>query len=136
MKMNKISALVLAGAILALAGCGGPPPSAEEIVSERVAERWALLLERDFEHAWDYYTPGFRQMNPRFDFGRDMAARPVRWLAAELESLECEGDRCDVAVRVTYRAPAAPGPLSRIEMDRVIDEVWIRVDDNWWFASN
>ena len=136
MTMKKLLLPFMSGFALILAGCGDPPPTPEEIVEERVMERWERLLDRDFELAWEYYTPGFRQTNPRFDFGRDMAARPVRWLAAELESVECEGDRCDVGVMVTYRAPGAPGPLSEIEMDRVVDEVWIRVDDDWWFSGN
>lgn len=127
------AALVL---VLTLAACGGEPPPPEETLEERIMARWALVLERDFENAWDYYSPGFRQATPRFDFARDMSRRPLAWLDAELQSVECDGDRCDVRVRVSYRPIGAPGPISRMQMERTIDEVWIRVADNWWFAGN
>lgn len=122
--------------VLSLLACGGEPAPPQETLEERVMARWALLLERDFEAVWDYHTPGFRQTTPRFDFARDMARRPLQWRAAELHSVECDDDRCDVRVRVTYRPVGAPGPIGRMEMDRTIDEVWIRVADNWWFAGN
>jgi len=123
-------------ALLILSACGGEPTQPQETLEERIVARWDLILERDFEAVWDYHTPGFRQTTPRFDFARDMARRPVLWTAAELRSVDCEGDRCEVRVRVTYRPVGGPGPISRMEMDRTIDEVWIRVADNWWFAGN
>jgi len=121
---------------LLLSACGGEPAPPRETLEERVMARWNLMLERDFETSWEYHSPGFRQMNPRFDFARDMAARPVRWQAAELESIDCDGDVCNVRVRVTYRVPAAPGPLRNLDMERAVDEVWIRVEDDWWFSRN
>jgi len=136
MKIRTIFAATLLAALLALSACGGEPASPEQPVEERIMARWALILERDFEAEWDFHTPGFRQTTPRFDYARDMSRRPVRWLDAELRSVDCDGDRCEARVRVTYRPLGAPGPISRMEMDRTIEEVWIRVADNWWFAGN
>lgn len=136
MKTRVILLLAAAAAILQLTACGGEPAQPQQTLEERIMARWALMIERDFEAAWEYNAPGFRQTTNRFDFARDMARRPLLWTDAELRSVTCEDDRCDARVRVTVRVVGAPGAIGRMNLDQTIDEVWIRVADNWWFAGN
>lgn len=130
--------VVLGLATLLLAACAGPGgrAPAEVSVEERAQERWDYLVEREFGNAWNLHSPGFRETTPRDEFERDMRRRPIRWLVAEVRSAECEGDRCDVRVAVTYQAIAAPAGQRRIRMTRNIDETWIRLDGQWWFSQN
>jgi uncharacterized heparinase superfamily protein len=94
------------------------------------------LIARDFQNAWELHSPGFRETTPVDEFTRDMARRPVRWLAAEVRSAECGDDRCEVRVAVTYQAIAAPAGQRRLRMTRTLEETWIRLDGRWWFTQN
>lgn len=129
-------ALFLASVIVVLTGCTGPGSEPEQPLDERVLARWSHMIERDFEAAWDYYSPGFRQTNPREDFARDMERRPVRWHEAEVVELSCDEDRCDVTVRITYQAAGAPAGMGRMRIPRELEEQWIRLDGQWWYSSN
>jgi hypothetical protein len=130
-----ILAVVAAALLAACAGTGGPVP-AEVSVEERAQERWDHLIARDFQTAWQLHSPGFREATPADEFARDMVRRPVRWLAAEVRSADCEGDLCNVRVAVTYQAVAAPAGQRRIRMTRTLEETWIRLDGQWWFSQN
>lgn len=117
-----------------LAGC--QPAPTEETVEQRAQARWDHFSERNFEAAWEYYSPGFRQMTAREDFALDMRNRPLRWHDAQVNSAECDEDRCTVAVSVTYQPTGASGPQSQMRMTRDIDEQWVRINDRWWYVTN
>lgn len=123
--------------LAACAGTGaGSQAPVEVTVEERAQERWEHMITRDFNAAWEFYTPGFRETNPQADFRAEMARRPIRWLSASVRSAECEGDRCRVRVDVTYQAVAAPAGQSRNRLTRILDENWVRLDGQWWFVQN
>jgi len=132
MKLTKLSLIL--GAAALLAACGDPRPP-EEIVAERAQARWDALISREFETAWDYYTPGFREHTDSRDYDVEMRGRAVVWTDAEVVSAECEEDRCEVSVQVAYRIPHAPAQLSGMESSRRINETWIGIDRQWWYAE-
>jgi len=117
-----------------LVGCRSEAPT--ETLEERAQARWDLVLARDFEAAWEYLTPGFRQTTNRYDYARDMAGRPLRWLSAEVVAKECEEDLCKINVLVGYQAVGAPAGMGRMRLSREIEETWIRLDGAWWFVQN
>lgn len=119
---------------LVLVAC--QPATEEETVESRAAARWELVLARDFEAAWEYMTPGFRQTTNRFDYARDMAGRPLRWLSAEVAGKECEEDLCKIKILVGYQAIGAPAGMGQMRLSREIEETWIRLDGAWWFVQN
>ncbi len=120
--------------ILMLVGCRSEAPS--ETIEDRAQARWDLVLARDFEAAWEYLTPGFRQTTNRFDYARDMAGRPLRWLSAEVVGRDCEEDLCKINVLVGYQAVGAPAGMGQMRLSREIEETWIRLDGAWWFVQN
>ncbi len=130
--------VLIISALLAslLAGCATTPPVAEQTVEERAQARWNHLVTREFDAAWEYYSPGFRETTSVRDFDRDMHRRTVRWLEADVRSADCEGDRCTVSVAVTFQAIAAPAGQRRMRVTSNLDETWIRLDGQWWFVQN
>lgn len=139
--MNTLKgALLGAAALTVLAACQpaeeAPQP---ETVEDRAQARWNLMAEGDFEQAWEYYTPGFRQRVERAEFARDMQRRPVTWLGAEVLGSSCEEpDRCLVSVEVAYRAevPGLRRTSSKVELSRRLEDEWIRLDGQWWYVKN
>ena len=102
----------------------------------RSEARWKLVLDRNYEEAWDYLTPGFRETTNRYDYARDRTGRPFRYLGAAVMSEECQEDICKIKVLVRYRAIAAPSGMSKMTLSREIEETWIRVDGSWWLVEN
>lgn len=127
--------LILTICLLAgLAGCATPGGAPDETVKQRAQARWDLLIERKAGEAWEYYTPGYRETVDRRDFAYDIARRPVRWLAAEVLTADCEPNRCNVRTKVQYKVPSARAGMSNMEPSRVVEETWIRTGGRWWYV--
>ena len=120
--------------LLLLVACGAEP--SEQSLDERVLARWGHMVERDFQAAWVFYTPGFRQTNPQQAFANEMAQRPVRWTGVEWMGAECAADVCEVTVRVGFRAVGAPSGMSSVEVVRDLRERWLLIDGQWWYSPN
>lgn len=133
-KTALVVCLLVAVALL-LSACGGAPSEAEQPLEERILARWQHMIDRDFGQAWDFYSPGFRQANPRDDFARDMLRRPIRWLEVDLHSVECDEDVCDVVISLVYQPVAAPAGLRSIRVPTRAEERWIKIDGQWWFVA-
>lgn len=129
---NLFSCILLA---VLLGGCADTVSEPEESVEERIESRWAHLIERDFESAWGFYTPGFREANSHDMFATDMLQRPIRWTSAELIGVECEELACDALVRVTYRVAGLRHGMDRLEVPTTVEERWVFLDGNWWYLS-
>lgn len=135
MKNKTLNRIILLLLVFGLTACGGPAEP-EQTLEERVMARWQHMIERDFEAAWAYYTPGFRQTTPQLDFARDMGRRPVRWTAARVVGKECEEEICQVDVEVEYRAVGAPSGQSQMRLTRTIEDQWVFLDGQWWYSAN
>jgi len=122
------------GMTFALAACSEPRPP-EEIVSERAQARWDALVARDYEKAWEYYSPGFRAENSADLFAAEISRRPVKWTAAEVLESQCAVKRCEVTTEVTYTVPRAPGQLADMGGRRDLTETWIEIDADWWYST-
>jgi len=133
--MRLRSAALAALAAILLAACADNRPP-EEIVAERAQARWDALVARDFDAAYEYYTPGYRELNTSADFAAEMRRRPVTWTAAEVFAVECEADspRCEVRARLNYSAPGAIPGVGSIESSSGVREMWIQIGRKWWYS--
>lgn len=132
-----ISAILLSAMVLAGCQQEAEQRPASEVVQERAQARWDALVDEEFATAWDYYTPGFRQMAPRDQFAADMDARPVQWNAASVISVECqeEDSKCEVLTEVTYQPSGGPKELQSVEVTRDLREEWLFMDGQWWYSA-
>jgi hypothetical protein len=129
------SAMLAAATVVLAAGCSQePPPPPEEIVAERAQARWDALLEGDYEAAWDYYSPGFRDRVSVTELASELGGRPFRYEGAEIRRVACEDQRCEVRVAVEFEIPSAPNHLSGFRSRQGIEEIWLFIDDQWWYS--
>lgn len=124
-------AIVLAGALLTLAGCTGK--SGPDSIDTRSVERWNHLIAHEADKAYDYLSPGFRATKTRDDYAAAMNNRPVQWKAAKFKSKTCDEDSCTVLVDVTYSVmmPGAVGKSGDVTTTQ--NETWVLVDGAWYF---
>jgi len=131
---TKRTAFVALGMLaVALGGChfGG----SVDDVDKRSVERWNYLIARQAEKAYDYLTPGTRELQTRESYAAAMNNRPVRWSGVKFDHKECDADRCKVYVDVSYSVgmPGAGGAGRSVETSNTQIEIWVRVDNEWFF---
>lgn len=133
-KLIIISLLWLSVVLVLGAGCA-EPMSVEEEVTQRAQQRHQAMIERDFEKIWHLTSPGHRERVPLMDFVISQNRRPLRWLDATVERLECEDSVCKVVTQVKVRPLGGGAAFHRMEVTQPIEERWILVEDEWWFAD-
>lgn len=135
MKLLNLCAIV--ALIALLAACSDPRP-ASEVVSERAEARWAAMVGRDFQAAWEYYTPGYREQTTAAEFEGEMARRPVQWTDAEVFEVNCADDEpsCEVRVRVDYQVQAAVQGVGMLQSKSGVTEIWLQIGGEWWYSAD
>ena len=97
-----------------------------------MVERWALLIAKRGQDAFDYLTPGYKQTHDRVKYGTEMGDRPVRWYRAAFDHSECASeDSCEVAVLVDFKVRISAG-MGVTESFAYIKEQWIRIEGVWY----
>jgi hypothetical protein len=112
---------------------GVTPP--EKAVAERVVQRWAALIGQDFNRAYEFETPGFRETNPIGRY-RGFYGNAVKWENAEVGNVHLSADRqsAKVSVILDYEGPKPGGGV--YQGQRSVMEAWLWMDGNWWYVRN
>ena len=126
--------------ILSVSACAVMQPKTdEERVTGLAEKRQAALLKHDFKTAYQYMSPGYRQLNSLEQFA-DNYAGVYSWVSSDVLDASCEEDICKVNVEVVVdlglmqntRAPAA----EKVLVPRVNQETWLNLDNKWWFSKS
>jgi len=128
---------IIAGGVLVVAGCaavgGGlekesPAAVKEAAVAERAKARWQLLIKRDYEGAYAYFSPSSREATtlPKFE----AAIRAIEYRAVTIEKVECAAEACKVVLMLTYDYP----PAKAKGVVTLLDESWIIDRGQAWFV--
>lgn len=123
-----------------ISACGAqqakPERSPEEIVGERAAARWGLLVQRDFAAAYDYLSAGARSMQTREDYVASMSPRPVAWTDASVRSVECPPAEsfCKVLMEVAFSVKSPLRGVGKTPGRSVVEERWIVSAGEWGFV--
>lgn len=126
--VKMLLALLIMGLLVGSGGCSSPPPEKE--AGRRALERWQALIQGDFEKAYSYLSPGYREVTS-FAIYRSHIGGAVRWKDATLETVSCADTVCDVTITIDYQYTAPP--VGKYEGEKLLQEKWVRVDDKWWF---
>lgn len=107
----------------------------EEVVTERAMQRWIALIQQDFNRAYEFETPGFRETNP-IGIYRGFYGNAVQWEKAKVVNVEFSSDRqsAKVSVTIDYKGPKSGGGV--YQGQRPITESWLWTDGNWWYMRN
>lgn len=105
--------------------------SDEDIIRGRAQERWNALLDLNFDEAYVYETPAFREVYSQRAY-RGRFGGSVRWTDASVRSVQVGGDTAEVMVTITY---VTLDPVGRpFTNERPIRELWEHSEGEWWFA--
>ena len=130
----RTAALTLAAATLA--GCASAPTATvahstpEQAVSERAQQRWDRLLVGDFEKAYDYLTPAYRDLKTPAQYANRFG-NGAAWHSAKVGKVNCESaERCTATVNLDVLV-IARGFNKPIQTTHT--ETWLLEEGQWWF---
>jgi len=103
-------------------------------LKERVKARWEALIRRDFQTAYQFETPSFREAYSVQAFGGKFGDR-ILWTSAETTEVKFEGSKAQVTVRVAYKAllPNMPTPI--VNGVRYLQETWVQEGRDWFHET-
>jgi hypothetical protein len=138
MIIDRIRLASLGALVLLLSGCNFGDKGNVDAIDKRAVERWNFLIAKQADKAYDYLSPGTRETQPRETYAAAMNTRPVKWTAAKFNHKECDADRCKVYIDVSYSVslPGAGVGSKPIQSTSTQSEIWVRVDDGWYFLPN
>lgn len=140
-------AALVAMTVLTLAACGtqpvrpepgvvdaGPKATPEDQVKRRAIKRWDLLIERDFDKAYDLLSPGYREVQSREAYLKIMKDRPVQWTSVYFQKATCEPDVCAVEIQVNAQFQMPVMRVGTVDALSVVTENWILSDGDWYLV--
>ena len=101
----------------------------QQRVTKRAQQHLDALMAGDMEKAFSFLSPAFRETTTWQRYSTKYAG-VANWREATVERVDCEIDRCDVAVAIRY-VLVRP----KVENTRFIDEVWIEVGGQWYIYA-
>jgi hypothetical protein len=110
----------------------GSAKSADPLLA-RANERWQLLIASKFAEAYDYLSPGYREVVEREEYVQTMARRQVFWNQAVAGDRECAGQVCRVRVDVQYKVNMPVMGVGEVESATTVIENWIAGSDGRWY---
>jgi hypothetical protein len=139
---TRLSGLLVALLLVLLVGCAGGPRLSDDLKARLLARaeaRWHALEQRDFDTAWTYTSPAYREVFPK-NLYRHRFSYMVDWqlTGVEFVTYDARAAVASVTARVmskpvkqTSAASAAIGAVPSIFHER-----WVYVDGEWWFSAN
>ena len=122
--------LVLCAAATMVACASMGPATPEDVVKQRVNERWKSLVSGDFARSYGYTAPSFRGLISQ-DVYRGRIGSAVNWVAGEVATVECpEPIKCIARVRIDYK-PLLRGRAGNT-FSTYANETWVLEDGQWW----
>lgn len=117
-----------------IAGCSAVNKSSAEYVRERANLRWQALIKKDWDAAYQFELPAYRQTH---DVGQYMAkfGKTLQWKSVKIDSavVNAESNTADVALTITLDV-MMPG-VGNMQTNSEIRERWLKQDDEWWLAD-
>lgn len=120
---------------LLIGACASTPASRltpEDAVKQRAAERWELIIAGKASDAWNYLSPGSRELMTRDAFLMDILRRPLRYVGVAANDAECSESVCEVTIEldIEVRMPMAGGVRSKA----FHQEQWVASGGEWYYV--
>lgn len=135
------SRMALVTVVLGMAACAViQNKTDDERVFSLAEQRQEVLLKHDFEKAYMFMSPGYREVNTINQFIGDNYG-VYSWVSSKVDKVNCDGDVCTAYVHIEFDAKALMGSAGRpssgqMILPRVNRETWVRLDNKWWFSKS
>lgn len=129
--MNKTSCVFIM-VVLLLSGC-----KTSEDLETSVNNRWKAVIENDLEKAYQYFSPGYKEIESLLSYRNRIATAKIHmnWKEAQFKSATCESeDLCKVQVSISYTYTFPRRSMGNVDADSVSVENWIKIKGDWYLV--
>ncbi|NOQ64642.1 MAG: hypothetical protein GQ582_09040 [Methyloprofundus sp.] len=123
--------------IFTMGGCAEyVAPHPEEIVGQRVKDRWLALIEGRLETAYEYESPEYKELYPFADYRKTIHG-VGKWQKTEVEDVECIKEKCVASIKIYAKIQLGMG-FEAVESDARAKENWIHhsTSGQWYHISD
>ncbi|NOQ14326.1 MAG: hypothetical protein GQ583_07615 [Methyloprofundus sp.] len=108
----------------------------EEVVGQRVNERWAALIEGRLETAYSYETPEYRELYSFADYRKTIKG-VGSWKKMEVEHIDCAEKKCIANIVIHVRINIGMG-FGVVESNARAKENWMHhsTSGQWYHISD
>lgn len=105
------------------------------LLKERSMSRWKAMIKKDFDAAYDFFSPEYRKLFSRKSF-KDGLGNSANWREAEIEEVDVNGMKGTVNAKLGYTPIIPSMPLDDDFLIPVtLKEVWLWDGANWWYVD-
>ncbi len=116
--------------------CRNPDVPVPAELEPRVLGRWDALIDRNFETAYEYFSPAYRKLFP-VEHYLSQTGPSVRWLSINIKDTRFTDKRANVKLVLEFQLDLPMGEGDSFgTVSRTVDEVWLWVDGEWWYTSD
>lgn len=129
---NKIFIFASLSGFLMLSAC-----QKNEDLPTSVNQRWAAVASQDYETAYGYFSPGYRETESLDSYRLRMASARlnVQWKEGAFESQQCSDEQvCEVKVNILYEYSFPKRSMGGMEVNTSMTENWINLDGKWYLV--
>ena len=131
-KLNYAAIAVVIGIGLLVSGC-----KKSETLEESVNNRWKAVIENDLEKAYEYFSPGYKEIENLLSYQNRIATAKINmsWKEGTFKSANCESETlCKARVEVHYTYSFPRRSLGTTESRSTVIENWMVVNGKWHFV--
>ncbi len=127
--------LSITGLAVAATACAGlaVDDSPEQAVARKAREYWKLMVAQDYQGAYRYLTPGFREIVDAEAYAKRYRGK-VEFHSAEFDAPDCQPETCEINVHLDYTIKPVPPYSVEFRRPDQRTEKWIFLDGQWWLA--
>ncbi|MFK8012159.1 MAG: hypothetical protein AB8B80_08980 [Marinicellaceae bacterium] len=128
--MKKIKIISTLALISSLAAC---VDQEKNKLDNRVLDYWNFKINKDYESAYDFLSPGWKSTENKEAFARRMKNSTIDWKSAKILTKECsETYLCDVSLQIEYEYMFKEAIGNKILMPTSLKENWLMQDNVWY----
>jgi len=113
--------------------------SSDEVVAlddlkQRVAARWAAMIDKNYHRAYEYCSPAYRALFTAKQFASKFGSAKLNWQRIDIVSVKRENDEgAKVNIRI-FAEVFPPDTEKSVPVASVFGESWIRSGGEWWYV--
>ncbi len=102
-------------------------------LERRVSGKWDALIRKDFEVAYAFTSPAYRNLYSLNRFKSKFGGK-VGWRRIEIADVAFNGDNAATVSLYLHFVYHPPQVEKSFNMRTSIQESWVRLDGQWWYV--
>ena len=131
---NLLLIIFISGLLVGCTGVANMGKTSAELLQERVELRWQALIKKDWNAAYQFELPAYRQTHAVSQYQAKFGST-LQWKSIHIDAVavNAETDTADVRLTLVYSF-SMPG-FGLTEGNSQINERWMRQDNEWWMVD-